>query len=151
LLVDLELQPDAPFESDHCGTCRRCLDACPTAAFVEPRVMDATRCISYLTIELKGDIPAELQSLVGDRVYGCDVCQEVCPWNVKFAHALPDGSSFAPREAIANKDAATLARELLAMSDAEFRAAFKGSPMKRAKLRGLQRNAAVVLGIAARE
>jgi epoxyqueuosine reductase len=145
LLVDLDLAPDAPFESDHCGTCHRCLDACPTAAFVEPRVMDATRCISYLTIELKGDIPAEWRTLIGDHVYGCDVCQEVCPWNVRFSQELRE-PAFAAREAIAGKDARTLARDILAMSDEDFRKAFKGSPMKRAKLRGLKRDAVVVLG-----
>lgn len=145
LLVDLELEPDAPFESDHCGTCRRCLDACPTSAFVEARVMDATRCISYLTIELKGEMPAELRPLIGDHVYGCDVCQEVCPWNEKFALPLRE-DAFRPRAAVAGKDARTLAHDLLAMTDEECRIAFKGSPMKRAKLHGLKRNAAVVLG-----
>jgi epoxyqueuosine reductase len=144
LLVDLELEPDGPFESDHCGTCRRCLDACPTQAFVEPHVMDATRCISYLTIELKGDIPAELGSLIGDHVYGCDVCQEVCPWNEKFSLPLSE-DAFRPRATIVGKDARTLAREILEMSDEDFRVAFRGSPMKRAKLRGLKRNAAIVL------
>ena len=151
LLLDLELEPDAPFELDRCGTCRRCLDACPTNAFRAPYMLDSTRCISYLTIELKGEIDDALKPLVGDRLYGCDVCQDVCPWNVRFARTLPEGSPFVPREAIANKDAVTLARELLATSDEEFRAAFKGSPMKRAKLRGLQRNAAVVLGISERD
>lgn len=145
LLLDLELQPDAPIATDHCGTCRRCLDACPTQAFVDERVLDATRCIAYLTIELKGEIPAELRGAVGDHVYGCDVCQEVCPWNEKFARPLRE-EAFKPRAAIAGKDAAALARQLLAMSDEEFRIAFKGSPMKRAKLRGLKRNATVVLG-----
>jgi epoxyqueuosine reductase len=145
LLVDLELEPDAPFESDHCGTCRRCLDACPTSAFVDARVMDATRCISYLTIELKGEIPAELQPLIGDHVYGCDVCQEVCPWNVKFSEDLRE-DAFRPRHAIAGKDARMLARDILGMDDEGFQTAFKRSPMKRAKLRGLKRNAAVVLG-----
>jgi epoxyqueuosine reductase len=145
LLVNLELEVDAPFESDHCGTCRRCIDACPTGAFVEPRVLDATRCIAYLTIELKGDMPLDLRPLVGDHVYGCDVCQEVCPWNEKFSLALRE-DAFRPRAAVAGKDARTLAREILAMGDEDFRTAFKGSPMKRAKLRGLKRNAAVVLG-----
>lgn len=150
LLLDLELEPDAPFEADRCGSCTRCLDACPTGAFVGPREMDATRCISYLTIELKGAIPEALREGVGDRLYGCDVCQDVCPWNVRFSSSLPDESPFAPRVALGTldgvKDARTLARELLAMSQAEFSAAFKGSPMKRAKRRGLARNAAVALG-----
>ena len=145
LFVDLELDPDEPFAADHCGTCRRCIDACPTGAIVEPHVLDATRCVSYLTIELKGEIPSRLHTGLGDHVYGCDVCQEVCPWNEKFAqpNKVP---GFAPREFLPAKDARTLARDLLAMSQEEFSAAFKGSPMKRAKLRGLKRNAAVVLG-----
>jgi epoxyqueuosine reductase len=146
LLVDLELAPDAPFDADRCGTCTRCLDACPTDAFVEPRVLDATRCISYLTIELKGEIPEALRAPVGDRVYGCDICQDVCPWNVRFATALPADSPYAARKALGSKDARTLAAKILDMSQEEFTAGFKGSPMKRAKLRGLKRNAAVVLG-----
>jgi len=146
LLLDVELVPDAPFEPDRCGTCTRCLDACPTDAFVAPRVLDATRCISYLTIELKGAIPEALREPIGDRIYGCDVCQDVCPWNVRFTTALPDESPYAAREALGGKDARTLATELLSMSREDFTPAFKGSPMKRAKLRGLERNAAVVLG-----
>ena len=146
LLVDVPLAPDAPFEADRCGTCTRCLEACPTDAFAAPRLLDATRCISYLTIELKDAIPEALREPVGDHLYGCDICQDVCPWNGRFATALPDESPFAPREAIGGKDARTLAAEILGMSQSEFTAAFKGSPMKRAKLRGLKRNAAVVLG-----
>ena len=145
LLLDLELTPDEPFAADHCGTCRRCIDACPTEALTAPRVMDATRCIAYLTIELKGEIDEALRAGIGDRLYGCDVCQEVCPWNEKFALPVRE-EAFRPRDAIAGRDARTLAREVLAMSPSEFSAAFRGSPMKRAKLRGLKRNAAVVLG-----
>jgi len=146
LLLDLDLEPDAPFETEHCGTCTRCLDACPTNALVEPGVLDARRCISYLTIELKGAIPLDLREQIGGLLYGCDICQDVCPWNVRFASYSVYESPFQPRAAIVGKNARTLARELLAMSQEEFSAAFKGSPMKRAKLRGLKRNAAVVLG-----
>lgn len=143
LLLDLDLRPDAPFEADRCGTCTRCLDACPTGAFVAPRVLDARRCISYLTIELKSDIPAELRGMLGDHLYGCDICQEVCPWNVSFARELEE-PAFRPRPALEGKDSRELARDLLAMSREEFSAAFRQSPMKRARLRGLQRNAAAL-------
>ncbi|MCR4341652.1 MAG: tRNA epoxyqueuosine(34) reductase QueG [Gemmatimonadaceae bacterium] len=144
LLLDLELEPDAPFEADRCGTCTRCLDACPTDAFVAPRVLDATRCISYLTIELKTEIPSEFHGAIGENIYGCDICQDVCPWNVRFATDARE-PAFAARQGIAGKDARTLALQILGMDDATFRAAFRKSPMKRAKLQGLKRNAAVVL------
>lgn len=146
LLLDLALAPDAPFATDHCGSCHACLDACPTQAFVEPGVLDATKCISYLTIELKGEIPPAFHSAIADggHLYGCDVCQEVCPWNVKFARAVQE-PRFEARAVVARKDAQALAAEILAMSEDEFRAAFKGSPMKRAKAKGLKRNAAEVL------
>ena len=145
LVLDLELATDAPFEADRCGTCTRCLEACPTDAFVGPRRLDATKCISYLTIELKGEIPAELHEGIGDRLYGCDVCQEVCPYNHKFARTLSE-PAFAPRPAVAEKDARSLARDVLGMSQEGFSRQFKRSPMKRARLSGLKRNAAVVLG-----
>ena len=145
LLVDLQLDADSPFETEHCGTCRRCLDACPTGALVEPYVLDSTTCISYLTIELKGPIPEALRAQVGDLIYGCDICQEVCPWNEKFSLPLRE-DAFRPREVLAGRDARALALAILAMSDEDFRIAFRGSPMKRAKLTGLKRNAAVVLG-----
>jgi epoxyqueuosine reductase len=145
LLVELELMPDEPFVADHCGTCTRCIEACPTQAIVEPRLLDATRCISYLTIEAKGEIPSALRESIGELIYGCDICQDVCPWNEKFSRTLPEGSPFAAREAIAGKDACTLARELLAMTQEEFSVAYSKSPMKRAKLQGLRRNAAAVL------
>ena len=146
LFLALDLEPDAPFEADRCGTCTRCLEACPTNAFVEPRVLDATRCISYLTIESRSPIPVELKEQVGSLLYGCDICQDVCPWNVRFARPLPENSPFKPREFLRDKDAGRLARELLAMSQEDFSLAFRRSPMKRAKLEGLRRNAAVVLG-----
>jgi epoxyqueuosine reductase len=146
LVVNVALPVDAPFMADHCGTCTRCLDACPTQAFTAPRVLDANRCISYLTIEHRGEIAPELAPLIGEWLYGCDVCQEVCPWNVKFALTLPEGSPYAARDMLAGKDARTLAAEILAMDEVTYRDAFKGSAMKRAKLAGLQRNAQVVLG-----
>jgi epoxyqueuosine reductase len=146
LVVDVELATDAPFEADRCGTCTRCIEACPTQAITAPRELDARRCISYLTIELREEIPVELRESIGELLYGCDVCQEVCPWNERFARYAPYESPMQPRAALAGKDARTLARELLSMSQEQFSAAFKNSPMKRAKLRGLKRNATVVLG-----
>jgi epoxyqueuosine reductase len=144
LLVDFDLAPDAPFEADRCGSCTRCLDACPTAAFVEPRVLDATKCISYLTIEAKGSIPLPERDKMGGLVYGCDICQDVCPWNVRFSQDMRE-ESFRPREVL-DGDARAVARRILSMDDESFRRNFKGSPMKRAKRRGLARNAATVLG-----
>ncbi|HEU4748589.1 MAG TPA: tRNA epoxyqueuosine(34) reductase QueG [Gemmatimonadaceae bacterium] len=146
LLLDLDLVADEPFAADRCGSCTRCLDACPTDAFAAPRVLDATRCISYLTIEAKGPIPPELGEKFGDLLYGCDICQSVCPWNIRFSRALADDSAFKPREVLAANDARSLANELLSMSREEFSTTFRKSPMKRAKLEGLKRNAAVVLG-----
>ena len=146
LLLDLELAPDPPFEEERCGRCTRCLDACPTGALLEPGVLDSRKCISYLTIELRGPIPEDLREKIGGLIYGCDICQDVCPWNVRFSRELPDDSPFISRGVLGDKSAPTIARELLAMTSAEFSAAFKGSPMKRAKLRGLKRNAAVALG-----
>ena len=145
LFLALDLTPDAPFESDHCGRCTRCLDACPTHAFVAPHVLDARQCISYLTIELRGAIPDALRPLVGNLLYGCDVCQEVCPWNQKFARQLRE-AAFTPREMLFERNARDLALAVLGLSREEFSTAFAGSPMKRPKLRGLKRNAAAVLG-----
>jgi epoxyqueuosine reductase len=145
LFVDLSLAPDEPFATEHCGSCRRCLDACPTGALVAPGEMDARRCISYLTIEHRGAIAPELREPIGELLYGCDICQTCCPWNEKFAQALGE-PAFATRQAFAGRDARALAREILAMDEITYRATFKGSPMTRAKVRGLRRNAAVVLG-----
>ncbi len=144
LLVDLDLLPDPSFEADRCGTCTRCLDACPTEAFVEARVLDATKCISYLTIETKGSIPPEQREAVGGLIYGCDICQEVCPWNVRFSQEIRQGA-FLPRDAVGG-DTRAVARRILSLNDESFRQEFKGSPMKRAKRRGLARNSAVALG-----
>lgn len=144
LLVDLELEPDQPFEADRCGTCTRCLDACPTDAFVDERVLDATKCISYLTIEARGGIPVEVREQIGDRLYGCDICQDVCPWNVRFA-AANRVDEFRARELVTG-DARAVAKRILALDDGAFREQLRGSPMKRAKKRGLARNAVTVLG-----
>ncbi len=141
LFVDLPLESDTPFAPDHCGTCTRCLDACPTGAFVEARVMDARRCISYLTIELKGPIPEPLRESMGDHLYGCDICQDVCPWNARFATA-PRDTALAGRDSLAKPDPV----EFLSLDDAAFRARYRDTPLARAKRRGLARNAAVVLG-----
>jgi epoxyqueuosine reductase len=140
LLTDLELDYDTPHAADHCGTCTACLDACPTDAFVAPYVIDSRRCISYLTIELRGDIPRELRSGVGDWVFGCDVCQDVCPWNGKAPESrepeLRPKAESNPLELIS----------LFRLSDEEFRARFRHTPLWRAKRRGVLRNAAIVLG-----
>jgi len=141
LFTDVDLETDAPFEADRCGSCTNCLDACPTKAFTAPRTLDATRCISYLTIELKGEIPTEFRAAIGELLYGCDICQDVCPWNVRFSRDVTE-PGLRPRADRVDPNAA----ELLALSDHEWRARFGGSAMTRAKRRGLARNAAVVLG-----
>jgi epoxyqueuosine reductase len=140
LLLDLHLEPDSPHETRHCGTCTACLDACPTQAFVGPGQLDARRCISYLTIEVRGPIDAGLREGLGDWVFGCDVCQEVCPWNRKAPvatepafYARPDLEAIAPEE-------------LLSLSEPDFRRRFAGTALMRSKRRGLLRNAALVLG-----
>lgn len=140
LLTDLELTIDASAETDHCGTCTACLDACPTAAFVAPYVLDARRCISYTTIELRDAIPPELRAAHGDWVFGCDVCQDVCPWNRK--PAAVDEPEFAPAADMNPLDLAAL----FALDDDAFRRRFRGTPLWRTKRRGLLRNAAVALG-----
>jgi epoxyqueuosine reductase len=139
-VTDVRLPADAPLETDHCGTCTACLEACPTDAFPEPGVLDAARCISALTVESQSPIQVELRAGMGDWVFGCDVCQEVCPWN---RHA--PGSSeptFQPRDAAATLSLA----DLLDLDDAGFRRRFRGSAVTRAKRTGLLRSAAIALG-----
>ena len=140
LLTDLELPPDTPVDVDHCGTCTACLDACPTGAFVEPRVLDASRCISSLSIEDHGPIAADLRPGMQDWIFGCDICQEVCPWN---RHA--PGSTeptFQPSDGLPTPSLAAI----LELDTEAFRQRFKGSPLRRAKRRGLLRSAAIALG-----
>ena len=138
IFTTLELAPDRPHE-DHCGACRRCLDICPTAAFTAPYQLDARRCISYLTIELKGPIPREFRPLIGNRIFGCDDCLAVCPWN-KFAVAA--NAAYAPREGAE----APLLAELAGLDDAAFRARFAGSPVKRTGRARFLRNVMVAIG-----
>ena len=150
LLTDLALQPSPPFDGDHCGTCRRCLDACPTGALLGydeagAPVMDATRCISYLTIELRGPIPIELRSAIGNRVYGCDICQEVCPWNERFSAPAAE-SAYSPRTELDNPALIDLATRLLEMSGKAFLREYRDSPVSRARRNGLLRNVCVALG-----
>lgn len=139
LFVDLPLTPDGAGPDDYCGSCTACLDACPTGALVAPRVLDARRCISYLTIEHRGCIPEGLRPSLGDWVFGCDVCQEVCPWNRRFARRrrLPD---FIPEHPSLDLV------DLLRMTEERFHAQFRETPLWRPRRAGLLRNAAVVLG-----
>ena len=140
VLTDADLAPDLPFEADRCGTCRRCLDACPTNAFPEPHVLDATRCISYLTIEHRGVFNDQQRKDVGEWVFGCDVCQDVCPWNVSFATGAAD-PALAPRADVQAPDL----HALLEMDENAFARQYGDTPFARPGLRGMRRNAAAVL------
>ena len=136
IICSLPLEVDAP-SLDQCGTCALCIEACPTGAIVGPGVLDSTRCVSYLTIELRGDIPAEHHGGVGSHVYGCDICQEVCPWNATAPRSADP--AWQPRPAWDRVDLLTLAGR----TDDELAAALRGSPMRRTKAQGLRRNIAV--------
>jgi epoxyqueuosine reductase len=162
ILTTLELEPTLSSQElpppDLCGSCRRCLDACPTEAFVEPYVMDARKCISYLTIELRGIIPEEYREPIGNHVFGCDICQDVCPWNRRAPISTPP--QFQPRvfpsleqnpgvADLTSQDESLLLPRLewlLGLSESKFRELFRGSPVKRSKWRGLLRNACIALG-----
>ena len=134
LIVDLELNYDHPFETDYCGTCTRCLDACPTDAIVAPQVVDGTKCISYLTIELKNEIPNQFKDKMSNWMFGCDICQDVCPWN-RFSKVHSE-DAFKPANGLLDltKD------DLTEITDEVFKKVFKGSAVKRTKLSGLKRN-----------
>jgi epoxyqueuosine reductase len=141
ILLGLDLEPDPPFSFDHCGTCTRCIEACPTGCILPDRTLDANRCISYLTIELKGPIPIDLRPQMGDWIFGCDICQQVCPWNERFSS--PEGDpDLAARPGRPQVDL----QEEMSLSASEFNRKFRDSPVKRAKRRGYLRNIAVALG-----
>jgi epoxyqueuosine reductase len=138
IVTSIELAPDLP-APDCCGSCTRCIDACPTQAIVAPYELDSNKCISYLTIEKRGPIPEELRDDIGHQVFGCDICQDVCPWNRKAPST--DKSEFQPREGLVNPALAWLAE----ISVEEFREKFRGSPVKRAKHSGLRRNTLIAI------
>jgi len=146
ILTSLELEPDLPVE-DRCGSCTRCIDACPTGALVKPYKLDATRCISYLTIEKRGTIPEEMRAGMGNHIFGCDICQDVCPWNGGATKRSPKApatkaAEFQPRAGLVNPEI----EQIAAMSREDFQKSFRGSPIKRAKYSGLRRNAAIAMG-----
>lgn len=140
LLTDAELEYSEPFDANHCGTCTACLDACPTDAFPQPYLMDARRCISYLTIEHRGEIPADMRGIWDDWLFGCDVCQEVCPWNRNIP--VSNEAAFQPQPLSTPVELC----ELFALTDEQFRIRFRKTPLWRSKRRGVLRNAALLLG-----
>jgi epoxyqueuosine reductase len=141
MFTDLEIEPDDPLRTDHCGNCTRCMDACPTGCILPDRTIASDRCIAYLTIENKGEIPANLRPLIGDWVFGCDICQIVCPWNIRFTQ--PDSEpAFHPRPGVPRP----ILVDELTLSPQAFNRKFKNSPIQRAKRRGYLRNVAVALG-----
>lgn len=134
LIIDLDLAYDNPFPTDYCGSCTRCIDACPTNAIVAPYTVDGSRCISYLTIELKNEIPGEFKGKMDNWMFGCDICQDVCPWN-RFS-TVHQEENFTPKEELLGLSKA----DLLDMTDEVFKRVFKNSPVKRTKYSGLKRN-----------
>jgi epoxyqueuosine reductase len=140
-LLEAVLQPDPPFAADRCGSCRRCIEACPTGCILPDRTIDSNRCISYLTIEHKGPIPGQLRPLLGDWVFGCDICQAVCPWNGRFADLPAD-----PQLAIPAESSRPHLTEELKLTPEQFNQKYHGTPLLRAKRRGYLRNVAVALG-----
>ena len=134
LIIDLELEYDNPFPTDHCGSCTRCIDACPTDAIIAPYTVDGSRCISYLTIELKNEIPTEFKGKMDNWMFGCDVCQDVCPWN-RFS-TVHQEENFTPKEDLLGLSKS----DLIDMTDEVFKRVFKSSPVKRTKYNGLKRN-----------
>jgi epoxyqueuosine reductase len=142
IFLGLDLVPDAPLMETFCGTCTSCLDACPTKALRDPYTLDANRCISYLTIEHRGEIPEDLRPQMGDWIFGCDICQIVCPWNKPGREAADILEEFQPRNDLLTVD---LVKEVV-LTQEQFSAKFKGSPIKRAKRRGYVRNVAIALG-----
>ena len=139
VFTDAALAPDLPFDADRCGTCRRCLDACPTEAFVAPHELDARRCISYLTIEHRGEFTPQQQAMVGNWLFGCDVCQDVCPWNVSFARATDD-PDLRPRPELVYPDPG----ELVQLDQPTFDARYGDTPLERPGPAGMRRNAVAV-------
>ena len=140
IFLALPLEPDSPFEDDRCGSCTRCIDACPTQAILPNRTVDSNRCLSYWTIEARGEIPEAIRPAMGTWIFGCDICQEVCPWNRKESPITMQ--AFAPRAGVPRP----VLMEELALSPQAFNRKFKGSAVKRTKRRGYLRNAAIALG-----
>jgi epoxyqueuosine reductase len=141
ILLQAELPVNEPFINDHCGSCRRCIEACPTTCIREDRTLEANRCISYLTIELRGPIPDDLRGEVGNWIFGCDVCQDVCPWNLRFASQAED-PAFQPRDFL---DPPNII-DFLELDSTSYQSQLRESPLKRPKLAGLRRNAAIAAG-----
>jgi len=141
ILLDLDLQPDAAFEDDLCGSCQRCIEACPTGCIRDDRTLDARRCISYLSIEKRGCIPEEMRPAMGNHLFGCDICQDVCPWNRRFGTLTTD-PAFEPQPGRLKP----MLSDLLTLNPARWRAPYVESPLLRAKRAGLVRNAAIVAG-----